>query len=371
MKSGLKDISVGIVSLGACAITEPDSGFPVGGSELQLFLLARKLAETAGFAPTLYVADVGQSERNEEGLRIRPLISMSRDLRLAFGKAIAAVHGLARGGHNAYVTRSASGMNGLVYMASRLAGGRHLHMCAHDMECEKLSEATLSATARWFHELAMRRADAITCQTERQLAALQSHYGREGVFAPNLFPPLDAAISVSNRKGFLWVGRDINWKQPELLVELARCLPDQPFTLVCQPQPDRDLQRFTENAPANLKFVPGLPFGEAQALFSTHSAFVCTSSAEGFPNTFLQAACARMPILSLTVDPDELIAKHGAGFVCEGSFDTLVNRCSELANQGSVYEECSRGALRWAEEQRMLGERTLDVLRSLVSAEKP
>jgi len=371
MKSGLKDISIGIVSLGACAITEPDSGFPVGGSELQLYLLARKLAETEEFAPMLYVADVGQSEREEDGLRICPLISMGRDLRLTPGKGIAVVHRLARGGHDAYVTRSASGMNGLVFLASRLAGGRHLHMCASDLECEKRSEATLSATAKWFHELAMRRADVVACQTQRQLESLRKHYDREGIITPNLFPPAADPASTATRKGFLWVGRDIDCKQPELFVDLARRLLDERFTMVCQPQPDRDIRRFTKNAPDNLKFVPGLPFDEALALFSTHSAFVCTSSAEGFPNTFLQAAAAGMPILSLTVDPDGLIEKYGAGFVCEGSFDGLLSHTSELVNQGPIYEECSRGAFQWAEEQRTLGERTLEALRSLVSAERP
>ena len=44
MASDKRPISVGIVSLAACAVAAPECGFPVGGSEVQLWLWARKLA---------------------------------------------------------------------------------------------------------------------------------------------------------------------------------------------------------------------------------------------------------------------------------------------------------------------------------------
>ena len=362
-----KQISVGIVSLGAVALTEPDSGFPVGGSELQLFLLARKLAATEGFSPTLYVADLRQAEREEAGLHIRPLVRMGRDLRLTFTKALAVVRRLARARHQVYVTRSASGVNGLVFLASRLASAKHLHMCAHDSECAGSPDATLSRTAAWLHDLAMRRADIITCQTESQLAALRTHYNRQGVVLPNLSPSAPPPASMASREGLLWVGRDVDWKQPELFVELARRLPEHPFTMVCQPQPGRDTRRLTADAPPNLRFIPGLPFDETSRLFAAHKILVCTSRREGFPNTFLQAAAAGTPIASLGVDPDGMIQEHAAGFACDGSFETLCRRSSDLVACDAVWRTRSGAALRWAQKRRPLTYRVIELLRTLAA----
>ena len=52
--------------------------------------------------------------------------------------------------------------------------------------------------------------------------------------------------------------------------------------LVCQPQPGRDIGRLSSATPANVRFIPGLPFAEEAALFGRCRVLVMTSSAEGF-----------------------------------------------------------------------------------------
>jgi glycosyltransferase involved in cell wall biosynthesis len=46
--------------------------------------------------------------------------------------------------------------------------------------------------------------------------------------------------------------------------------------------------------------------------YKTASILCCTSSYEGFPNTFLEAWSYGLPIVS-TVDPDDLISERGLG----------------------------------------------------------
>ena len=343
-------ISVAIVSIGAIAITEPDSGFPVGGSELQLYLLARKLAEKEGFRPTLYVADVGQSDRDEGGLVIRPLVRMDRSLRLTVRKALVILRRLVRERHQVYVTRSASGINGLVRLAARCAGGRHLHMCAHDNECTAKPEPTLSRMARRLHSLAMRRADVLTCQTETQRTALRTHYQREAVLVPNLMPTTTPQPS-RPRKGALWVGRDVDWKRPDLFVELASRLSEHLFTMVCQTQPGRDINRLRVNAPENLTLIPGLPFEETNRRFGTHQVFVSTSTAEGFPNTFLQAAGAGTPIVSLSVDPDAFLSRRHVGFCCNNSMEKAEQRIQALMTDPDEWSNCHEACVHFAAQR--------------------
>lgn len=359
-----ESISIGIVSLGAVALTEPESGFPVGGSELQLYLLGKRLAKEADLQVTLYVADLGQAERTRKGLRLCPLVSVGKDLRLGVCKAVAIVRRLTKSRHDVYVTRSASGINGLVSFAARRIGGKHLHMCAHDYEAAGRLDATLSFVARKLHNFAIARADAITCQTPTQQTALRSSCRREAVIVPNLLPSAFTQPS-ELRTGALWVGRDVAWKRPELFVELARRMPNHSFTMVCQAQPGRDVNRLRSNAPANLKVIPGLSFDEASHLFGAHKIFVNTSTAEGFPNTFLQAANSGTPIVSLKVDPQDILKASGAGCACNGSVDTLAQQVEQLCACEEAWQGYHERARALAKEQRQLEQQAVDTVREL------
>ena len=355
-------ISTGIVSLGAAALTEPESGFPVGGSELQLMLLARKLAETGAFEPTVYVADIEQPAREEGGVRIRPLVRMGADLRVTPLKALRILRRLVSARHQLYITRSASGVNGLVARAARRARGRYAHMCAHDSACRDAPDSTLSPAARRLHRAALKRADLLLRQTTRQQELLRESIGREAVVVPNLMPPAPDAEAERERSGVLWVGRDVDFKQPGACVELARRLEAFPFTMICQPQPGRDLQRMTSDAPANLTLIPGLPFNRIGARFARHKLYLNTSSAEGFPNTLLQAAASGMPTVSLTVDPDGVLDQFGAGVACRGDLDRAASETRRLLTDEAAWQRHADGASRFAQDWRAKEEQVIQAL---------
>ena len=135
--------------------------------------------------------------------------------------------------------------------------------------------------------------------------------------------------------------------------------------MICQPQPGRDLQRLTATAPKNLRLVPGLPIQETAPLFARHRVFALTSLAEGFPNVLLQAARSGTPVVSLCVDPEDLISSNKAGFACQGSFDEVVRHTAELLTNPSLWEECHEGALRLTRETEGAGERIFALIRTL------
>jgi glycosyltransferase involved in cell wall biosynthesis len=358
-------ISVGIISLGSCSLTEPESGYPVGGAEVQLYIIARMLAAEKDFRVTLHVADIGQLERVENGLRIKPLVRLKPGLQISARSALAIIGHLACERHRVYVTRSASSISGLTQIAARLCGGRHMHMCAADNECAGLTEGTLSKPAKWFQNMGLRRADVVACQTLRQIELLRSAFGIEGFLAPNISPDLFAVAANEPREGVLWVGRDVECKGPEIFVELARRVPDHPFTMICQPQPGSDLQRLRATAPKNLRLVPGLPIQQTAPLFARHRVFVLTSLSEGFPNVLLQAAGAGTPVVSLCVDPENLISSNKAGFACQGSFDDVVRHTAALLTDPTLWEECHQGAARLTRETEGAGERISALIRTL------
>ena len=66
------------------------------------------------------------------------------------------------------------------------------------------------------------------------------------------------------------------------------------------------------NALPNLKFLGFQPLDVTERYFDQCKLFVNTSEFEGFPNTFLQAWCRGIPVVSF-VDPDNVIRDNQLG----------------------------------------------------------
>ena len=71
------------------------------------------------------------------------------------------------------------------------------------------------------------------------------------------------------------------------------------------------------------------------SLLRTAKILVNTSTAEGFPNTFLEAGLTQTPILSLKVNPDNFISKYKCGVIASNNQKDLEKRLSNLLNHNS------------------------------------
>jgi glycosyltransferase involved in cell wall biosynthesis len=74
-----------------------------------------------------------------------------------------------------------------------------------------------------------------------------------------------------------------------------------------------------------------------------------TSTAEGFPNSFIQSWIHGTPVGSMEVDPDELLCEHEAG-VHEPKFENFVERVENLLKNPKSHIEASRNARRLGEQ---------------------
>jgi glycosyltransferase involved in cell wall biosynthesis len=117
------------------------------------------------------------------------------------------------------------------------------------------------------------------------------------------------------------MARCLPWKRPEMFLALAERFPGEKFVMVAPGCGDRAAAPVVARAKRmpNLTLIERVPFREVQDLFDGATLFVNTSEQEGFPNTFLHAGLGATPIVSLAVDPDGFIARHGCGIVCNGS----------------------------------------------------
>ena len=81
----------------------------------------------------------------------------------------------------------------------------------------------------------------------------------------------------------------------------------------------------------NLRWLTNVPFEDTQALFAQAKVFVNTSRAEGFPNTFLQAAAGGTPVVSWSVNPEGILDRYQFGICANGDHEKFVQAVSRLA----------------------------------------
>jgi len=137
----------------------------------------------------------------------------------------------------------------------------------------------------------------------------------------------------------LWVGTCTPVKRPELFLDLAERLPELDFAMMIAPERDRDLNESIARRAGSLKNVDYLGFVKYADTFAHYSrarTVVNTSFEEGFPNVFLQAWQTRAPVVSLKIDPDDVVAQLGLGFSCGDDFELFVQRMVLMASDADL-----------------------------------
>jgi hypothetical protein len=176
--------------------------------------------------------------------------------------------------------------------------------------------------------------------------------GQSCGFYRNLILPRREPLTVQKEVDLIWVGRCQIIKRPHLFLDLVERLPEARCEMIC-PCEDVTLWKEVEARAAslpNLHFHERIPYHEIQEHYDRARFLVSTSEAEGFPNVMIQAAQGRAGILSLDLDPDDLIKIFGAGFCAHGDFEQLVARTHELLADRIGSEEMGSGAERMISE---------------------
>lgn len=208
---------------------------------------------------------------------------------------------------------------------------------------------------KWKGHFALAHADRIVVQTEAQREALRQHFGRDAVLVRN---PVHVSaddpqrwLPRAQREFVLWIGRadDFN-KRPALFLELARNCPDLQFVMIASRSDDAVFRALEQACPPNLRILEHVPAHDIWDWLRRARVLVNTSKFEGFPNTFLQSAVMGVPIVSLEVDPDGMLARHGCGVCAAGDTGTMreavVKLCVDGARADAFAATCHRHALK-------------------------
>jgi glycosyltransferase involved in cell wall biosynthesis len=341
-----KKIKVCFVAPKAYPIFNPDKGDYFGGAEVDLYYLASELARDDNFDASFLVADYDQNDVELiENVTVLKSLDFRRNL----------LNGLLRtwstfkqANADIYVLKCASPGVPLVAMFCKLHRRIFVYRLASLLESDGTyvgQHPILGRLFAWSLRLAKQvfAQNAIDAENLTRTMGISSHVIPNGHRLPTMHQ--------QTRDTILWVGRDDPIKKPERFLDLAKAIPNEHFTIVCQTlNNDQRYANLVSQAGAipNLRFIRHVPFNQIDAYFQRAKVFVNTSDAEGFPNTFIQACKCGTAIVSFAVNPDGFLDKHACGLCCNGDTARLTynlrfmlenNRYVEYGSNGRRYAE--------------------------------
>jgi glycosyltransferase involved in cell wall biosynthesis len=157
----------------------------------------------------------------------------------------------------------------------------------------------------------LRKASIVVAQQETQRQLLRERFERDCALLPGAIDlaawdagaaQMNAAALSLPRRYVLWIGRaDDFHKRPALCLAVARKLPEVCFVMILNRANAAVERAIHAEKPANVTIIESVRFAEMPVVMSRAAALLSTSAAdqEGAPNVFLQAAAARVPIVSL------------------------------------------------------------------------
>lgn len=287
----------------------------VGGAEVQQAVLAR-LFRRNGYRVSVIALDFGQPDRAEvDGITVHKVFRLDEGLpvlRFLHPRLTRMWRAMREVGADIYYQRSAAHLTGIIAEFCRRHGARSVYAGASDMDFVAGRQQIRYARDRWLFEHGLRRVDRIVAQNAAQRDACRRYYGRDAVIIPSCYEipePSRARAGAAAQDAVLWVGTVHDYKQPEILLDIARRLPHRRFVMIGgSAAPGERLRHgYFETIRAgaarlpNVEFRGFLPLDEVEACFDQGRVLVNTSVYEGMPNTFLQAWARGIPTVA-TVD---------------------------------------------------------------------
>jgi glycosyltransferase involved in cell wall biosynthesis len=313
----------------------------IGGVERQTALMSRWLADRGhSVSVCTWTEDVPDDE-TRDGIRIIKICRRDAGvpgIRFFHPRWSGLCAAMRRADAQLYYQNCAEATTGQVALWAHHNRRRFVYSVASDPECDPELPIFSSLRERVLYRRGLELADGIITQTDAQREMLKRGFGVE---ASTLPMPSDICVQgntdsleAERDQSFrvLWIGRLMPVKRPEFLFAVARALPAVRFDLIGGTDQDGDysvrVMAEGQKIP-NLRLYGRMDRSLALAYFRRSHVLCCTSSYEGFPNTFLEAFAHGMPVVS-TVDPGRILNTQAIGMHCD-SVDSLVTALRKYA----------------------------------------
>ncbi len=305
-------------------LTEDGAG--AGGAERQFFLFGRALAEAGWEISFITHRPPAEHSRKPPFFPVFPVdFSYLGGSKLRMpGAWLQLMRAMRRADADFYALKTPGHLLSVMLLGCRLLRKKLVFWAQMTFDANP-SERTFSRLGSAFQDYGTRRADFIIAQSEDQRRGFRSNYGREAVVVRNICGSLARGTASAGAPAetaaakVLWVGNSLAKKRPEVALELARCLPQFRFAMAMNNCAGGQFERVRRAAAplANVRFLGQVASAQMEDWFAKGRVLLSTSVAEGFPNTFLQAWMNSMPVVSLEIDPDQLIQSRRLGLLAD------------------------------------------------------
>ena len=190
----------------------------------------------------------------------------------------------------------------------------------------------------------IRNFDHIISQTNYQSKKLYNNFRVISHVIPNGHPQpnLNMIYKPNNPIKILWIANFKPMKQPDIFFNLANNFisnTNLQFIMIGRLNCKKNsiIYKKLHDMP-NLNFLGELQNDQVNKYLEKAHILVNTSIAEGFSNTFIQAWMRKVPVVSLSVNPDGIINKYRLGFHSL-TFEQLIKDVNTLATNQHLREE--------------------------------
>jgi len=334
-------IRITFVSPGSTPIVDKNNTQPIGGAEVQMYLLARQISFNENFASSLVIH--GKQSLIKEGklnIYVIPFFTDAKRFWVRIFERIVFIvpqlkfwAGLKT---DIIVQRSAGLFTLYVWIYCKLKKIKFVYMIAHDWDTS-WEKNPLNSQWWWrWYWMALSKADLIVTQNDYQSANIKklnvSFLQIENGLPLDLLDKLSRNLP-KNRDCIYISTRFTSQKQPLMFLDLVKQFPEFEFTVVgfdCGEE--KILKEFKSRLGSlnNLHWIKGLSWQNKFTQLACHKMFVSTSIREGYPNTYLEALALKLPVVSLNVDPNGLLKKSHGGVCANGNWKKFTNQISGI-----------------------------------------
>lgn len=322
----------------SCAI----KGQTIGGGELQIYLLARALAIN-GHEVVIIDPYADEDFTTPEGIQLLTVPDWNngiRGLRFFFNRIPALYKILINQKADYYYVRMRSFIHLIPYLVAKKNGGKFIQAIASDTD-------VLSAAKRYQYEYKTnfklskylteylpndlvfkylsQHADIVTLQHTGQRFTSHSSKNNQFIYS-NIIDLKSLPVTINPQKEYyIYAGSITMLKGAENLLKLVNMIDESiQIVFVGSTRGKRSQDIYDELSKKKNVILKGqMSHKETIALISKAKALINTSYYEGFPNIYLEAWGTGVPVISLTVNPGDVINKYGLGICCNGDLNRM------------------------------------------------
>ncbi len=362
-----KSFKICFISRQAYPYLSKENHNSAGGSELQETLLTKELLKRENKV-SFIVGDYGQDGYTViDDLEIyKGFFSYNKGLISKFLEPIYFWRLLSKINADVYYRRTPHNLTFIIGLFCKLKRKKFIFAAGSDTHFQKEGLSNIGLVSRINYRLSSKLSHIFIVQNSFQKEKAKELFGKEAVVIKNL---MDIPKEISSKKDnplVLFVGSILEYKQPEIFIELANTIKDTKFYIIgpCNEKGYYNSLKEKASGIQNLTFCDFLLREKILELYKKDIILVNASKFEGFPNTFLEAWSYGNPVVSLNVDPDEVICKYKLGYHSK-SYSKMIEDLTKIIENKNLRKEFGLNGRKYVKDNHSI-EKIVDEFEELI-----